>query len=88
MTVVIKKRLITQVLWLSALIVIQPSQQAQVFDPVLIYRWLTVLNCGPTLNQHWVTSPVCWDRHLRTQTRASASSGGGGGGGGGGVGGD
>ena len=37
------------------------SQQTSKVEPMLFYRWATVCDAGPTLNQHWVIFSVFWD---------------------------
>ena len=35
-------------------------QQTQDVESTLVYRWSTVYDAEPTLNQHWSNACVCW----------------------------
>ena len=35
------------------------TQQTRNIDPMLLLCWLNVCDAGPTLHQHWSTSPDC-----------------------------
>ena len=44
--------------------IMDPSQQTQDVELLLVKRWSTVHDGGPTLNQHWFDVFVCWDRSM------------------------